>query len=357
MSIFQYKGAMDVHAAYSSSDGSDSSGSDSDDSGDVEIMGSASAALFPGYHQAKARDGMKRKRGDAAAHDSDRPRVESGEYGDDAGDDESSEEEEQVIVAPTSAAQVYAEMPAMAPSLIALQQGAQASSRATAALAALRQQDDDDADGGREVIDEPEPVPVTEVRLIVRVARTKVKLELRFLSNQTISVVVQQVLESLRIPETEVKVTLYSEELSPETTLTEAAAEDGDSLELELVDQTVLDAFVERERTLEERTNADVARLAAGGGGDGHGEAGEAEDDGAVAKVRLVCQSKEYDELKVRVSMDTPLSRVIERFCQLHPEHSPSSVSLMFDGERCGPNTTPEDLDLEDDDVLDINVR
>ena len=54
--------------------------------------------------------------------------------------------------------------------------------------------------------------------------------------------------------------------------------------------------------------------------------------------------------------MKTPLEKLMKAFCQRNGV-SMNSVRFLFDGNRIQPASTPEDLDMEDGDVIDVMVE
>lgn len=83
----------------------------------------------------------------------------------------------------------------------------------------------------------------------------------------------------------------------------------------------------------------------------------EVEQSAAAAEgdtVTLSIRSPGEDEAKsVRIRRTDPLGKVIKAFAgKLAVD--PSKLKLMFDGERIDPERTPDNLELEDDDLLDL---
>ena len=51
--------------------------------------------------------------------------------------------------------------------------------------------------------------------------------------------------------------------------------------------------------------------------------------------------------------MTTPLNKLMAAFCQRNGV-AQNSVRFLFDGNRVNPNQTPQELEMEDGDVIDV---
>ena len=73
-------------------------------------------------------------------------------------------------------------------------------------------------------------------------------------------------------------------------------------------------------------------------------------------KIQLVLRTKDSTTAKYRINKTDPLQKLLDAFCA-KTSTDISRVRLMFDGDILPPNSSAEDHDLEDDDVLDVLIR
>ncbi|KAI8470055.1 MAG: small ubiquitin-like modifier 1 [Monoraphidium minutum] len=73
--------------------------------------------------------------------------------------------------------------------------------------------------------------------------------------------------------------------------------------------------------------------------------------EGAV--INLVVKDQTAAEVHFKVKTHTKLEKVITAYCT-KKAIEPSSVRFVFDGTRINPNSTPEDLGMEDGDSIDV---
>lgn len=59
-------------------------------------------------------------------------------------------------------------------------------------------------------------------------------------------------------------------------------------------------------------------------------------------------------EVFFKIRRSTRLEKLMAAYCQKMGVANPSSVRFVFDGQRVNPESTPSDLDMEDDDVIDV---
>ena len=70
------------------------------------------------------------------------------------------------------------------------------------------------------------------------------------------------------------------------------------------------------------------------------------------APIQLVVKSQDQSEVQFKVKRNTKFIKVKMAFCS-RKSLEPDSVRLVFDGERLIDEKCPEDLDMEDGDVID----
>lgn len=84
-------------------------------------------------------------------------------------------------------------------------------------------------------------------------------------------------------------------------------------------------------------------------------EDGEEAAGSEQSRVVLILQTKQGKRSSFRVAVDAPLSRLFDHFAQLeHSSLAGSKPSFWLDGDRISPESTPDDLDIEDDTVIDV---
>lgn len=59
-------------------------------------------------------------------------------------------------------------------------------------------------------------------------------------------------------------------------------------------------------------------------------------------------------EIFSKIKKTTPMKRLMEAFCKRQGK-SMESLRFLIDGTRVSPDNTPEDLDLEDGDVIEAH--
>eukprot|EP00035_Acanthoeca_spectabilis_P020149 m.431365 g.431365 ORF g.431365 m.431365 type:complete len:101 (-) comp17292_c0_seq1:169-471(-) len=76
----------------------------------------------------------------------------------------------------------------------------------------------------------------------------------------------------------------------------------------------------------------------------------KAEEENFI-NLRVVAQDNQ--ELHFKIKRSTPMRRLIGTYCkkkQLQAE----SVRFLFDGEQIDPDATPDTMEMEDKDVIDV---
>lgn len=97
---------------------------------------------------------------------------------------------------------------------------------------------------------------------------------------------------------------------------------------------------------------AAAARTPAGGGS---AAAGAADAEG---KLPLVFQAQGHDKVTVMVQRDQPLSEAMEKVTKYAAENGWGRVSkFVFDDEKLSGQDTPEDLGMEEDEVIDVYLE
>jgi hypothetical protein len=80
------------------------------------------------------------------------------------------------------------------------------------------------------------------------------------------------------------------------------------------------------------------------------------EPEAAQAKKLIIWLQSSGGKQKFKVKSDTKFGSVFDAFCQSSGRER-SSVTFSFDGDTVHPDTTPAQLDMDDDDVIDVKNK
>lgn len=72
--------------------------------------------------------------------------------------------------------------------------------------------------------------------------------------------------------------------------------------------------------------------------------------------INLIVKDQGGTEVHFKVKTHTKLEKVINAYCQ-KKSVEPNAVRFLFDGIRINPNSSPEDLGMEDGDTIDCVVE
>ncbi|KAG2447318.1 hypothetical protein HYH02_007648 [Chlamydomonas schloesseri] len=72
--------------------------------------------------------------------------------------------------------------------------------------------------------------------------------------------------------------------------------------------------------------------------------------------INLVVKDQTGNEVHFKVKMKTRLEKVFNAYCNKKGV-DPGSVRFLFDGQRIANESTPEQLDMQDGDVLDCVIE
>jgi len=61
-------------------------------------------------------------------------------------------------------------------------------------------------------------------------------------------------------------------------------------------------------------------------------------------------------ELFFKIRKDTPLGRLMKAYCE-RKGFAPGAVRFLYDGNRINDDVTPEKLNMEDNNVIDVMVQ
>ncbi|ODQ80221.1 hypothetical protein BABINDRAFT_7687 [Babjeviella inositovora NRRL Y-12698] len=62
------------------------------------------------------------------------------------------------------------------------------------------------------------------------------------------------------------------------------------------------------------------------------------------------------NEIFFKIKRSTPMKRLMEAFCKRQGK-SMDTLRFLIDGQRLSPDNTPDDLDLEDGDVIEAHAE
>ena len=87
-----------------------------------------------------------------------------------------------------------------------------------------------------------------------------------------------------------------------------------------------------------------------------HEMADDDEKKPAAEQLNLKVITQDGNEIFFKCKMTTPLQKLMTAFCNRHGV-AQSSVRFLFDGARIDPNQTPQQLEMEDGDVIDCMLE
>ena len=70
-------------------------------------------------------------------------------------------------------------------------------------------------------------------------------------------------------------------------------------------------------------------------------------------KINLVCQDQSGAEVHFKVRKNMPFRKLMEAYAE-RQGRTIQELRFTFEGNRLDPTQTPEDLDMEADDVIDV---
>jgi len=73
-------------------------------------------------------------------------------------------------------------------------------------------------------------------------------------------------------------------------------------------------------------------------------------------QLNLKVVTQDGNEIFFKCKMTTPLQKLMQAFCNRQGV-ALNSVRFLFDGQRLSANQTPQELEMEDGDVIDVMVE
>ncbi|KAL4996867.1 ubiquitin-2 like Rad60 SUMO-like-domain-containing protein [Aspergillus recurvatus] len=83
----------------------------------------------------------------------------------------------------------------------------------------------------------------------------------------------------------------------------------------------------------------------------------ESEDVEQYAKNEIILKCPGHDDFKIRVPLTTNISQVIEAFREARSISPELAVCLAFDGDRLDPQSSLEDNEMTDGDLIDVFIK
>ncbi|KAL1922628.1 uncharacterized protein VTP21DRAFT_10167 [Calcarisporiella thermophila] len=75
-----------------------------------------------------------------------------------------------------------------------------------------------------------------------------------------------------------------------------------------------------------------------------------------VEHINIKVVGSDHNEVYFKIKRTTPLKRLMTAYCERQGK-SLNSVRFLYDGERIQPENTPEELEMENGDTLDVMIE
>jgi small ubiquitin-related modifier len=72
--------------------------------------------------------------------------------------------------------------------------------------------------------------------------------------------------------------------------------------------------------------------------------------------INLRVVGQDQNEVYFKIKRQTPLKKLMDAYCERQGK-DPRHIRFMFDGERINENDTPEKLEMEDNDTIDVFIQ
>eukprot|EP00005_Dracoamoeba_jomungandri_P005560 CAMPEP_0174260184 /NCGR_PEP_ID=MMETSP0439-20130205/9174_1 /TAXON_ID=0 /ORGANISM="Stereomyxa ramosa, Strain Chinc5" /LENGTH=97 /DNA_ID=CAMNT_0015344375 /DNA_START=29 /DNA_END=322 /DNA_ORIENTATION=+ len=80
------------------------------------------------------------------------------------------------------------------------------------------------------------------------------------------------------------------------------------------------------------------------------------QSQGGSDHISLKVVDQESNEVYFKIKKQTQLRKLMDAYC-LRQAQNPSAVRFLYDGNRVQPEQTPEELGMEDDDIIDALLQ
>lgn len=75
------------------------------------------------------------------------------------------------------------------------------------------------------------------------------------------------------------------------------------------------------------------------------------------AIILIKVKSQDNEEIHFKIKRNTPLKKLMERYCERNGLMNIASVSFLYEGEKVLASSTPESLGMNDGDELAVAVN
>ncbi|ORX45265.1 ubiquitin-like protein [Hesseltinella vesiculosa] len=89
---------------------------------------------------------------------------------------------------------------------------------------------------------------------------------------------------------------------------------------------------------------------------DTQGKIEKKEPGASTDHINLKVVGADNNEVFFKIKRSTPLRKLMDAFCERQGK-APGSVRFLYDGNRVLPVNTPDELDMEDGDTIDVMVE
>lgn len=72
--------------------------------------------------------------------------------------------------------------------------------------------------------------------------------------------------------------------------------------------------------------------------------------------ISLKVVDQEGNEVYFKIKRSTPLRKLMDAYCQRQAKSS-DSIRFLYDGARVMPDSTPEEMEMEDNDIIDAVLQ
>ncbi len=72
--------------------------------------------------------------------------------------------------------------------------------------------------------------------------------------------------------------------------------------------------------------------------------------------IRLKAVSQDGQEVVFKIRHETPLKKLMEAYCK-NRGLAPAQIRFLYDGERIQGSSTPESLEMEEGDIIDVVLQ
>lgn len=77
---------------------------------------------------------------------------------------------------------------------------------------------------------------------------------------------------------------------------------------------------------------------------------------GGVEHINIKVRGQGGDEIQFKLKKTTPLKKLMTAYCERQGK-APNSVRFLYDGQRIDGELTPQDFNMEDDDIIDAELE